>query len=151
MRQVFKKVSVRQKIGVSTPSPPRLGCGRVGPPRTKCRSRFSKVDMKLIAGTNTSGVGSCDQSLESHGRRRNHPVLGWNKIVPFPKPPPFGRHYFFFAVHFHKTHSTHSVTTVPHGRRGLARRGDARRRRGLCVRLLLSPSCPAAVRRRCAC
>jgi len=24
MRQVFKKVSVRQKIGVSTPSPPRL-------------------------------------------------------------------------------------------------------------------------------
>ena len=27
MRQVFKKVSVRQKIGVSTPSPPRLARG----------------------------------------------------------------------------------------------------------------------------
>ena len=26
MRQVFKKVSVRQKIGVSTPRPPRLSC-----------------------------------------------------------------------------------------------------------------------------
>ena len=26
MRQVFKKVSVRQKIGVSTPRPPRLPC-----------------------------------------------------------------------------------------------------------------------------
>ena len=28
MRQVFKKVSVRQKIGVSTPRPPRLAVTR---------------------------------------------------------------------------------------------------------------------------
>lgn len=31
MRQVFKKVSVRQKIGVSTPRPPRLIISRTLP------------------------------------------------------------------------------------------------------------------------
>ena len=37
MRQVFKKVSVRQKIGVSTPRPPRLAVVKIGLTLIPCR------------------------------------------------------------------------------------------------------------------
>ena len=48
MRQVFKKVSVRQKIGVSTPRPPRLEWSVLTEIKANCPAGWQKIATRTV-------------------------------------------------------------------------------------------------------